>query len=80
MTTHGKKERRSPANARARTLVDSLLERVAELEQQRAKDRTEVLELAALLGRIEAAIDLEELEDADTVVPCKAHPRIDVTV
>lgn len=52
--------RRRPENARTRMLVDSLLERVAELELDHNSTREELLELAALLGRISTAIDLEE--------------------
>lgn len=55
----GKNDRRQAAGARARVLVDAVLERLSALELMRAEDSKSRTELAVILGRLEAALDLE---------------------
>lgn len=59
MPYSGTDDRRKPEGERARTLVDSLLERVGKLEELHDHDARSMIELAAILGRLEAAIDAE---------------------
>ena len=55
----GKDDRRQAAGARARVLVDAVLERLRALEEMRADDSKNHMELAVILGRLEAALDME---------------------
>ncbi len=57
----GKADRRDYDGARLRTLLDTLLERIDELAGKTQEQTRSQTELAALLGRVSAVVDLEGL-------------------
>lgn len=52
-------ERRQPENARVRELLATLFERLERLEGEQHETRHDAHELASLVGRISAVIELE---------------------